>query len=58
MAKFKRFDPENRKANQEKFKQRQYKDTRYDDYTKRKIEYETERQYDDDVIRVRKKTLF
>jgi hypothetical protein len=44
MAKFKRFDPNNRKASTNKFKQGRYYDssaaTKDNDYIKRKTEYE------------------
>lgn len=41
MAKFKRFDPKNRKANHDKFRHREYNES-YNEYTKRKAEYDEE----------------
>ena len=46
MAKFKRFDPENRKVNRNKFK-KEYSE-RQNDYIKRKAEYDNERYYGHD----------
>jgi hypothetical protein len=48
MAKFKRFDPENRKVNHDKFR-REYSE-RQNDYIKRKTEYDNEKYYGNDEL--------